>query len=104
MATINTRQLLDLTLLQSAAECYLDKTTELGGTDSLEDILTAGNNDPEKLNKSASDPLLPGATRLTNAQIKYFTDNFDIVTHYPNDSSGFSATLFPAVTTMHTVQ
>ncbi|GHT95615.1 hypothetical protein AGMMS49545_18880 [Betaproteobacteria bacterium] len=37
---------------------------------------------------------LPGATRFTDEQAKWFTDNYEIVTHYANDASGFSATLF----------
>ncbi|MES2356088.1 MAG: hypothetical protein V4568_17125 [Pseudomonadota bacterium] len=40
-----------------------------------------------------------GYTRLTNTQAQYFTNNYEIVNHYPNDASGFSATLMKNKTT-----
>ncbi len=89
------QKLLDFTLLQSVAECYLNQAETLGGARRLRDVLAAGNNNLDRLPEaSPDDPLLRGATRLTPSQIDYFLANFQIVTHYPNDSSGFSATLF----------
>ena len=92
--TINARAILDFALLQSAAECYLDGL----GITSLPDVITAklreGANNALLQGKSADDPLLAGATRFTDQQAEWFTANYDIVTHYPNDSSGFSATVF----------
>ncbi len=87
------RQLLDFALIQSAAESYLHDL-DFSDMAELSRRLKAGNNDPEKLGKSADDAMLPGATRFTDTQIDYFLANFDIVTHYPNDDSGFSATVF----------
>jgi hypothetical protein len=93
------RNLLDFALLQSVAESYLHllpgkSYSHLGTgerTHSLAEILSSGNNHPD-LNPTGT-----GATRLTPTQQKYFVDNFEIVTHYPNDASGFSATLFKRI-------
>jgi hypothetical protein len=82
------RQWLDNAILQSVAESYLNLWTDLGGPLSLEKILQQGVNHPI-LNESGT-----GATRLTDTQITWFEANYDIITHYPDDSSGFSATLF----------
>ncbi|MEW6677068.1 MAG: hypothetical protein AB1421_04030 [Pseudomonadota bacterium] len=49
--------------------------------------------------KAPNDPILAGATRFTDQQAEWFTTHYEIVTHYPNDSSGFSATLFKHKTT-----
>ncbi|MDR3158082.1 MAG: hypothetical protein LBU11_03545 [Zoogloeaceae bacterium] len=93
MAT-TARNILDFALLQSAAECYLHNVKDLGDIDLIHKYLQIGANDPEKQGKSEDDPILASATRFTQTQAKWFTDNYEIVTHYPNDASGFSCTLF----------
>jgi len=95
--TTTVRAWLDFALLQSAAECYLDKIPAKPLNEVIWDQLKIGNNDPIKLGLPANSPLLPGATRFTDAQAKWFTSNYEIVTHYPNDASGFSATLFKCI-------
>ncbi|MBK7897961.1 MAG: hypothetical protein IPJ99_00630 [Betaproteobacteria bacterium] len=54
----------------------------------MKTILSSGVNHPEH------NPNGQGATRLTSAQFEWFTTNYELVTHYANDASGFSATLF----------
>jgi hypothetical protein len=94
------QQLLDFALLQSAAECYLDGIP-LNNQAELQKRLSWGNNDlrNEYVAGLAAQNfnLLPGATRFTDAQAEWFTANYTIVTHYPNDASGFSATLFKRI-------
>jgi hypothetical protein len=92
--TTTARTWLDFAMLQSTAECYLDNITNFNVAADVERYLKIGSNDPAKQNKSENDPLLASATRFTEAQAKWFTDNYTIVTHYPNDASGFSCTLF----------
>ncbi len=88
-----TRKLLDKAILQMVAESYLDQWTGFGGANSqLWPILNAGNNN--LLHSSADRSDWSGATGLTISQYTYFTQNYDIVVHYPNDDSGFSGTLF----------
>jgi len=86
--TTQVRAWLDNSILQPVAESYLDKSIERGGTFALDVVLKQGVNHPE-LNLNGE-----GATRLTKTQIAWFVDNYEIITHYPNDVSGFSATLF----------
>ena len=63
------QKLLDFTLLQSVAECYLNQAETLGGARRLRDVLAAGNNNLDRLPEaSPDDPLLRGATRLTPSQ------------------------------------
>jgi uncharacterized delta-60 repeat protein len=103
--TLSIKQLLDHAILQSVAESYLDRWTGWSSSDdpgseavpggqrfSLEDILKFGANHPEY------NPDGDGATRLTQVQIDWFTDNYKLVTHYSNDHSGFSATVFQSRT------
>ncbi|MBK6436640.1 MAG: hypothetical protein IPF83_12855 [Rhodanobacteraceae bacterium] len=96
MPTIDARTLLDLAILQSAAESYLHQWDQLGGTNSnIARILLAGSNNLENSQVAAAhDDSWGGATGLTATQSTYLLDNFEIVAHYPNDASGFSATLF----------
>jgi hypothetical protein len=93
-ATINARSVLDFALLQSAAECYLDGFHPGSNINDIKNKLKEGANNALKQEKSPSDPLLASATRFTDTQAEWFTSNYEIVTHYPNDASGFSATLF----------
>ena len=88
------RSVLDFALLQSAAESYLDTVSNFELIDQVRTALFAGNNHPELIGKSPTDPLLPGATRFTPSEAQWFTDNYRIVSHYPSDASGFSCTLF----------
>jgi len=97
--TINARQVLDFALLQSAAECYFNSPDLLSDTAYIQRQLSIGNNDPDKLGLSPNSALLPGATRFTTQQAQWFTANYKIITHYPNDNSGFSATLFQNIHT-----
>ncbi|MBP9154349.1 MAG: hypothetical protein KBF48_05370, partial [Xanthomonadales bacterium] len=94
--TTTARNYLDMALLQTVAESYLH--LEAGqrwsflppGQEAVElaVILRQGSNHP---NRNAGGD---GATGLTDTQQDYFGDNYEIVMHYPNDASGFSATLF----------
>ncbi|MEW5994957.1 MAG: hypothetical protein AB1744_11255, partial [Candidatus Zixiibacteriota bacterium] len=93
-STINAKSVLDFALLQSAAECYLHGLHSGSTTTDIKDKLKEGANNALLQGKSAEDPLLASATRFTDQQAEWFTANYEIVTHYPNDSSGFSATLF----------
>jgi len=95
--TTSIRPWLDNAILQSVAESYLhlwnanpNRVLLTPGETfhPLADILSSGVNHPD-LNAAGT-----GATRLTTTQINWFTDNYEIVTHYPNDATGFSATLF----------
>jgi hypothetical protein len=91
--TFDTRKVLDFALLLSVAECYLDRIYNPSYTEA---ILKAGSNIPELQGEglTADSPILSSATRLTDIQIDWFLENYEIVTHYPNDASGFSCTLF----------
>ncbi|MDO9014572.1 MAG: hypothetical protein Q7U84_07330 [Polynucleobacter sp.] len=92
--TIQIRPWLDNAILQSVAESYLDRSDLfVGGPYSLDFVLGQGVNHPD-LNRAGA-----GATRLTTTQIAWFKANYEIVTHYPNDATGFSATLFKNNTT-----
>jgi hypothetical protein len=93
MEALTARTILDAALLQSAAECYL-QNVDLSDSQGIRNLLMIGANDPAKQNQPDDAPLLASATRFTEAQAKWFTDNYTIVTHYPNDASGFSCTLF----------
>ena len=107
---ITARNWLDAVLQQSAAECYLD------GIDFHNQIqvairLRAGNNDIRNLYVAALEQTdLPGKSRFTEEQIKYFFSNWEIIDHRPNvdprfenigmgNGTGFSATLFKNKTT-----
>ena len=80
---------LDNAILQSVAESYLDLLPGFGTKNlSLDVVLSKGVNHPE-LNPNGK-----GATALTQIQIDWFKAHYDIVSHYPSDASGFSATLF----------
>ena len=84
-------EVLNFALLQSAAECYLDGVND---RKTLEKILKEGANKAHLQGKNPSDSILSSATRFTDRQIDWFTRNYEIVTHYPNDNTGFSCTLF----------
>ena len=97
---------LDFLLVQMAAETYLDR---IGASYSMEQALSDGNNDTRAVRSDAQDNL-PGKTRFTDQQIKYFTDNWEIIDHRPDvdsrfenigigNGTGFSATLFKNKTT-----
>jgi Ca2+-binding RTX toxin-like protein len=80
------RVVVEFSVLQAAAECYLDGVID---QNQLIQRLENGSN------HYSFDPVAgSGRTRLTNEQITWLLDNFDIVDHYANDSSGFSATVF----------
>lgn len=84
-------EVLNFALLQSAAECYLDGVND---RETLGKILKEGANKAHLQGKSPSDSILSSATRFTGRQIDWFTRNYEIVTHYPNDNTGFSARCF----------
>jgi hypothetical protein len=87
------RTWLDNALIQSAAECYLDVIgpDDYGNKELIKRALMLGVNDRHEI---FSTPSLPGATRFTETQADWFTTHYTIVTHYPNDATGFSCTLF----------
>lgn len=91
--TTTVRSWLDYAQLQSAAECYLHDINLSSKAQVTAKLIEGANNAPLQ-GKVPNDPILAGATRFTDAQAEWFTTNYEIVTHYPNDSSGFSATLF----------
>ena len=90
------RNLLDMALLQCAAESYLHQVDFLGGSKELAVVLKAGSNNIDFMtgDETPDKDVLGGATRMTSTQFAYFEANFRIVAHYPNDVSGFSGTLF----------
>lgn len=104
------KEWLDFVIQQMVAESYLDQTAELPG--GLVDVLRLGNNNSRYLQRDTrpDTPNLPGATRLTDSQIKYFNDTFDIIDHRSDNDprftgitggngAGFSATLMHNRTT-----
>ena len=94
------RSLMEHALLQSVSECYLENFRRFGGPfDDLGFVLAAGSNNTVVTGADPAAPVLDGATRLTQAQIDYFSANYAIVAHYPSDASGFSCTLFRNLTT-----
>jgi hypothetical protein len=113
-ATSQFQTLYDFALKQIACESYLDRA-DLGSDDDLLGRFMLGNNNSAPIvfvngrafaNKlletyapDPSTPILPGATRMTATQADYFLGNWRIVHHYPNDPSGFSATLIQSRTT-----
>jgi hypothetical protein len=85
------KQILEFAVLQSVAECYLDRV----------DLDTRPDNEPLKVrlrngnnHYNYSPDQGQGKTKLTDQQIDRFFANFEIVNHYANDASGFSATVF----------
>jgi hypothetical protein len=84
--SFDAQQILEFSVLQAAAECYLDGVTE---RNQIIERLQNGSN------HYAFQPATgEGRTRLTEQQIEWFLSTFDIVDHYANDSTGFSATVF----------
>jgi hypothetical protein len=74
--------------LQCVAESYLDWI--FTGGFSIERVLLDGNSNPRNFDPGSG----PGSTKLTAAQIDWFTTKFEIAAHLPNDpASGFSATI-----------
>jgi len=83
-----TRLWLDFALQQVSAESYLDELN-FGDEKAVKDRLKVGaNNYRVPLNEEK-----PHSTRMTDLQADYYWDNFEIVDHLPNRSSGLSATL-----------
>lgn len=71
-------------LQQIAAESYLDQIDFTDGL-AVRDVLVRGNSPPG---------YAPGGlSALSQSQAESFARDFEILMHYPNDSSGFSATL-----------
>lgn len=92
MSMISVQAWLDFALQQAAAECYLDNLS-FSQPEEVKRRLELGNNHYEM------NPFGEGATKFTGAQADYFLDKFEIIMHYPNDSSGFSCTVFKNRTT-----
>jgi hypothetical protein len=90
----NARTILDFALIQSAAEYYLDKIKRPDDPADIYKYLEISVNDPEKLDVTGTEVVFPDATCFTETQAEWFSDNYESVTHYPNDASGFSCTLF----------
>jgi hypothetical protein len=80
--------LLTVALLQSGAESYLETLSSFTDLQQLQAVLRAGNNHPIK-NVDGK-----GATGLVPSQVSEFFRNFEIVSHYPSDATGFSATVY----------
>jgi hypothetical protein len=85
------KQSLEFAILQSVAECYLDGIDRDTRPDNepLKLRLRDGNNHFDYSPNQGQ-----GKTKLTEQQIDWFFANFEIVDHYANDASGFSATVF----------
>ena len=92
MSLNQAKQWYEFSLLQTAAESYLHLLNP-ADPGSKNRILKFGNNHPD-FYSSPTDPMLPGATRMTDTQIQEFSANFEIIDHAPNDESGLSMTLF----------
>jgi hypothetical protein len=93
-------QYLDFALVQLAAESYLHGLDVADGTE-VARRLKFGFNDPThqfvqgKAGAFDSNaPKLPGYNRMVGSQATIFVDDYDIVDHHANDSTGFAATLF----------
>jgi len=82
----------DFVLQQMAAESYLDGWNSLSLEDKIIRLNLGSNNFSIPTNLS-TEPLLPGATRMTATQAADFLTRYTIVSHLPNTASGFSATL-----------
>jgi hypothetical protein len=87
MSTNEITTWLGFTLMQMAAESYLDGIANLDDRNLVRDRLLLGNNHP------LLDPDVHGATRFTDSLATRFLDTYRIVNHHANDSTGFSATL-----------
>ena len=83
-----TQQWIDFALQQVAAESYLDDISFKNEEDVLRRLIVGANN-----YRVPPDVDNPHATRMTKLQADYFLENFEIIDHLPNRSSGFSATL-----------
>ena len=77
--------------LQSVSESYLNEI-DLKDPGEIKRQLKDGANNFRVAPKPA-DIHKWGMTQFTNQQADWVSDNFDIVDHYANDSSGFSCTL-----------
>jgi Ca2+-binding RTX toxin-like protein len=86
---------LDFALQQIAAESYLDRF--LSAELTLDQVLQLGNN--RLSGDFATAPFLDGQTRMTNQQAEEFGQQYQIVKHHANDSTGFSATLMREIGT-----
>ncbi len=106
--TNSTRTWYEFALLQVAAESYLDdvdpsnldetrKRFRLGNNDLRPDVFVNGvqqrNSRFGQFDEEERTPVLPGATRLTESQAQYVTDNWEVIHQRASDPSGFSATL-----------
>ncbi len=91
----NIKTRLDFALQQMAAESYLDQFVVQGA--SLQQVLVDGNNDRRVT------PLdqFAGKSQFTDIQAQAFTQRYQVVDHYANDATGFSATLMQDTTTGH---
>ncbi|MEO8164973.1 MAG: hypothetical protein ABI619_06205, partial [Betaproteobacteria bacterium] len=107
---MSTKTWYDFVLLQMAAESYLHR---IGGAYSIRDALTDGNNDTSKIQPDEQGDL-PGKTRFTGEQIKYFNSTWELIDHRPDvddrfaskgigNGTGFSATLFRSLTGEYTL-
>ena len=69
--------LLDMALLQCAAESYLHQVDFLGGDRDIYVVLKAGSNNIEFMtgDETPDKDILGGATRMTQTQIDYFNGN-----------------------------
>ena len=90
----------DFVLQQMVAESYIHHASEFGGALSIGDVLMFGSNNPAyQGGLLQSEPLLPGATRMTATQAEDFLTRYEIVSHLPNTASGFSGTLMREIST-----
>jgi hypothetical protein len=104
----------DFALQQIAAECYLDgidlqnpeeviRRLKLGSNNFAPIVYVNGVAQPNELLETYSGgpdtAILPGATRMTASQTRYFLENWRIVHQSANDPSGFSGTLLQNLTT-----
>lgn len=68
MPATNFRQLLDLAILQTVAESYLQQWAEFGGSRSMFEVVFAGSNNLESPELPANPDAWGGATGLTAAR------------------------------------
>ena len=88
MAKTQAQIWLDFAIQQLAAESYLDGI-DLNVKGDVTERLERGVNHPDYDAENEKDH----ATRMTDSQADKFFDNYQIIHHLPNRSSGFSGTL-----------
>jgi hypothetical protein len=94
MTVVNYQMLYNALLAQLAAEAYLTSESDTPAWEdagTLANRLRLGSNHFERFLPDV--PVLPGATRMTESQIRDFNDRYEVVHQLANTWSGFSGRL-----------